>query len=408
MPTHPSSTSPLPALTRANGTTVAHSDDHGRVIGLAENVQHYGAIPNTGTDSSAAIRAAHAAAAAATPARPVYYPNGQYLYNSATPLILGTNASMLGAGNSSTQVYFQQAGIKLGPGQSQTIKDMYLWTDGPDLVTTNDTVTPVANVLFDNVSLTSTSAGAHLFYAPSTTALIGASFRRCDWVAATNYTAAPIYLLGNSHNVNFWTENTLQCSNSTTATKYFVHIESSNATNTYQNVFRDTDVEGGVNGVFKLLGTTASVIEGCTVYDPPAVIASDIVYIGQPAGGSISANCRVIDVVSNGALAGGVFGVNVLDSQLCSVSHTPLPVKVGQFTKLYDVATPTTVTGTPYSATYQRGPLDAPQGLRLFRKAGAVVDGDFDVIADGILALDTTNSKLYVRIAGAWKSVTVT
>jgi hypothetical protein len=44
-------------------------------------------------------------------------------------------------------------------------------------------------------------------------------------------------------------------------------------------------------------------------------------------------------------------------------------------------------------------------GLVLKQKAGAVVDGDFTNVADGMLALDTTNFRLYARFGGAWKSV---
>jgi hypothetical protein len=47
-------------------------------------------------------------------------------------------------------------------------------------------------------------------------------------------------------------------------------------------------------------------------------------------------------------------------------------------------------------------------GLQLKTKAGALVDGDFTSPADGFIAIDTTNSKLYARIGGAWKSVTLT
>lgn len=41
-------------------------------------------------------------------------------------------------------------------------------------------------------------------------------------------------------------------------------------------------------------------------------------------------------------------------------------------------------------------------------KAGAPTDADFINPVDGLIAVDTTNSKIYVRIGGAWKSVTLT
>jgi hypothetical protein len=47
-------------------------------------------------------------------------------------------------------------------------------------------------------------------------------------------------------------------------------------------------------------------------------------------------------------------------------------------------------------------------GLGLMVKAGAVVDGDFTTPVDGFTAVDSTNSKLWVRIGGTWKSVVLT
>lgn len=46
-------------------------------------------------------------------------------------------------------------------------------------------------------------------------------------------------------------------------------------------------------------------------------------------------------------------------------------------------------------------------GVGLKVKAGALVDGDFTNPTDGFLAADSTNSKLWVRLGGVWKSVAV-
>jgi hypothetical protein len=49
------------------------------------------------------------------------------------------------------------------------------------------------------------------------------------------------------------------------------------------------------------------------------------------------------------------------------------------------------------------------KGVSTLTKAGVPNDGDFVTGAnDGMLAVDTTNNKIYVRIGGVWKSVTVT
>lgn len=44
-------------------------------------------------------------------------------------------------------------------------------------------------------------------------------------------------------------------------------------------------------------------------------------------------------------------------------------------------------------------------GMGLKVKAGAIVDGDFTNPTDGMIALDSTNLKLWARFGGAWKSV---
>lgn len=49
----------------------------------------------------------------------------------------------------------------------------------------------------------------------------------------------------------------------------------------------------------------------------------------------------------------------------------------------------------------------ATGGVKTLTKAGAPVDGDFTNPVDGMLAVDTTNSKIYARIGGTWKGVTV-
>lgn len=43
----------------------------------------------------------------------------------------------------------------------------------------------------------------------------------------------------------------------------------------------------------------------------------------------------------------------------------------------------------------------------IYTKAGAPTDADFDAPANGLMALDTTNNLLYIRVGGAWKSVLV-
>lgn len=42
-------------------------------------------------------------------------------------------------------------------------------------------------------------------------------------------------------------------------------------------------------------------------------------------------------------------------------------------------------------------------GVALKTKAGALADGDFNTPTDGMIAIDTTNSRIYARIGGVWK-----
>ena len=50
------------------------------------------------------------------------------------------------------------------------------------------------------------------------------------------------------------------------------------------------------------------------------------------------------------------------------------------------------------------GNIVATKGVGLMCKAGAVTDADFVNPVDGMIALDVTNSRIYARIGGAWKS----
>jgi hypothetical protein len=47
-------------------------------------------------------------------------------------------------------------------------------------------------------------------------------------------------------------------------------------------------------------------------------------------------------------------------------------------------------------------------GVSTFVKAGAPVDGDFTYIEDGMLAVDSTNNRLYVRVGSVWKYAALT
>jgi len=51
--------------------------------------------------------------------------------------------------------------------------------------------------------------------------------------------------------------------------------------------------------------------------------------------------------------------------------------------------------------------LQSLKGVATYVKAGAPVDGDFSSAIDGLLVVDTTNSKFWCRVGGTWKGVAV-
>ena len=81
MTTYPQPSDPVASLTRADGTTEAHSTDHGRVIGIWENVKHHGATGDGVTDDTAAIQAALDAIDVAGGGT-IFFPPGTYLVSS--------------------------------------------------------------------------------------------------------------------------------------------------------------------------------------------------------------------------------------------------------------------------------------------------------------------------------------
>jgi hypothetical protein len=62
---------------------------------------------------------------------------------------------------------------------------------------------------------------------------------------------------------------------------------------------------------------------------------------------------------------------------------------------------------TPVSHMYVTGEVEG-RGLATSTKAGAAVDGDFFFPVNGMIAVDSTNNRLYVRHGGAWHFVALT
>jgi polygalacturonase len=92
MTTYPRPQDPTTAFTRADGSTEAHDIDHGRIIGMWENVKHHGAKGDGSTDDTTAINAA--ITATASTGGVVYFPPGVYVH---TGLTMTTNTRLVGS-----------------------------------------------------------------------------------------------------------------------------------------------------------------------------------------------------------------------------------------------------------------------------------------------------------------------
>jgi hypothetical protein len=89
---YPNPADPVSALTRPNATTEPHSYDHGRVIGIAENVKAWGAKGDNSTDDSAAIQACIDSAVGE-----IFFPPGTY--RIGTPLVPRSGQTYTGVGS---------------------------------------------------------------------------------------------------------------------------------------------------------------------------------------------------------------------------------------------------------------------------------------------------------------------
>lgn len=123
MTTYPQPSDPVSALTRPDGTTEAHSVDHGRVIGLLSNAMHHGAVGDGVTNDYAAILAA--AAEAAYNNSYCYLPKGTYKFGDGQGIAVGSQQIYRGAGIGKTVVSVKDAyAFTSAGGQNIEISDM--------------------------------------------------------------------------------------------------------------------------------------------------------------------------------------------------------------------------------------------------------------------------------------------
>ena len=123
----------------------------------------------------------------------------------------------------------------------------------------------------------------------------------------------------------------------------------------------------GVTGT----GGAAVILDGCT----EAQIAHNV----------------MVDTQATHKMTYGVAEINGADSNWISDNYV-----VGFLNGEYSLSGATT------KARFRRYDV-----IRPLYKAGAPVDGDFAVPVDGLVAVDSTNNKIWTRIGGVWKGVVV-
>src|SRR5207253_1870473 len=123
----------------------------------------------------------------------------------------------------------------------------------------------------------------------------------------------------------------------------------------------------GVTGT----GGAAVILDGCT----EAQIAHNV----------------MVDTQATHKMTYGVAEINGADSNWITDNYVS-----GFLTGEYSLAGATT------KARFRRYDV-----IRPLYKAGAPVDGDFAVPVDSLIAVDSTNNKIWVRIGGVWKGVVV-
>lgn len=104
MTTFPATTDPVNALTRPDGTSRAHSEDHGNITDIQVNAKRY--LRGDGTTEDAAQVALLQTAAAG---KRCFWPPGSYVMPNGTGFTLAAGSEHLGAGRSKTSISVKDA-----------------------------------------------------------------------------------------------------------------------------------------------------------------------------------------------------------------------------------------------------------------------------------------------------------
>lgn len=366
----------------------------GDASGVA-NVRDFGATGDGTTNDAVAIRAAVAAGNTAV------FPPGNYVYNSATPLALGNTKGLLGIGgaNNCALRFTGAAGIEFtNTGTGQRIRNMYLGTSGPDLMTSTGP-DYVANIILEDLIVESTVTGAHLLTMAGI--VVGFKATSCYWIVPNNQSVAPILWVSSAGpyglNANYWYNNVFQSlgSGNLLGNHYWLEIGSG-----VQNVFRDSYFENSHDGYFKLTKNSYAVIDGVQSYDMGVFATHDLIVLDSDC-----AACSISNTGTQGDFNAGKY--MIADAGYAtSITNVPQKLKMtGTYTKLINSANfGSSSSGSAGVAIFQDGSVDLNAGFRVKRVAGAPTDANFpDGVGDGCLCFDTTNARLYVRHnGGVW------
>jgi hypothetical protein len=397
---------------------------HGRVLQFTENVQAYGAKGDGSTDDSAAILAAvdaithNATSASGDGGGQLLFPPGDYVYASSTPLSCYRYTQLTGASAGSSRIKFTGSAGLTFPGGTHHfgMRDLALINTGTADVVTFPEGDYVANALFLNCSFEQTKTNKHILYGASNASLVFDRFISCDFIAAAGATVHPISISSSSNsNCNTWQHCLFQANGGSAANNHFFFWDNINASGyNYQINLRDIAVEGGTAGYIRILSAYGCTIDSIAGFDPVGAATGDLIVIGQHGGGQSSKYCNVSNVFHNGSLAGsgpGKYMVNTSGSRLGTLDtieklihlDTPSYIRIRNSQGGFDG-------GPPLSNEYvdSNAYVYMPAGLNIPTKAGVITDVDFAFNETGQIAVDTTNSKLYVRVGATWKSVTLT
>jgi len=425
---YPNPDDPVSALTRADGDTEAHSTDHGRVIGIWENVKHWGAAGDGVTDDTDAFTSA---AEAAGRGGTVFVPSGVFILNEWTP---PTQVNIRGAGMP-TVVFLESTGttLKAKAGANWVVKlvastETLLYPSIGNLmingnntagcVTVNEATAPYAvqGAHFENVcffrGLTGVKIDGGIINQND-----AASFLNCWWKESVNN--------------GLWL----------------------NTPNSQQTTIIGGKISGGAVGV-RLSGGTLTFIGGQIdsvtrgfLFDSTDVYMLSIInFIDENLDISIDGSDQwpqqgvwaihsLFAAYDDVVIIGGS-GSNVFRADQCQFNNGQIRY-VGADSLVMDnncIFYPgwggwvddsggtgnnrrigSDINGSHYyfnnfstavGHRYVTGEIHGKVATSV--KAGTPADGDYYFVANGMMAVDSNTNRLYVRVGGAWKYAALT